>query len=358
MLNILKKKIFFNKSIYILFLFFIIFFTKFSTISANANSYKIVDLEISKPYDNNFNKEAVIDLAFKKAFEQIILRITTIKRDEIINLIHLKTIYGLIESFSIVDEKFVDNKYVSKFEVVFNKKQLFNYLEKKNIFPSIPKEKDLLLIPILIDSEKNQVLLFSENIFYVNWNKSNQKHFLLNYILPNEDIEDINLIKKNINRIEKYDFREIVTKYAIKDHIILILFQKDNNFSALMKTNLNGKLIISNKKFDWSENNSLDEIIQDLKLGFENQWKNLNLINISIKLPITLSINSKNYNLVKKLEKKLHNLDLVSNFYIDSFTNQKIIYKIIYISTPDRFINEFNDSDIMLNTSNSVWSVE
>jgi hypothetical protein len=121
---------------------------------------------------------------------------------------------------------------------------------------------------------------------------------------------------------------------------------------------LNGKLIISNKKFDWSENNSLDEIIQDLKLGFENQWKNLNLINISIKLPITLSINSKNYNLVKKLEKKLHNLDLVSNFYIDSFTNQKIIYKIIYNSTPDRFINEFNDSDIMLNTSNSVWSVE
>ena len=125
-----------------------------------------------------------------------------------------------------------------------------------------------------------------------------------------------------------------------------------------MKTNLNGKLIISNKKFDWSENNSLDEIIQDLKLGFENQWKNLNLINISIKLPITLSINSKNYNLVKKLEKKLQSLDLVSKFYIDSFTNQKIIYKIIYNSTPDRFINEFNDSDIMLNTSNSVWSVE
>jgi len=249
MLNILKKKNFFYKSIYILFLFFIIFFTKFSTISANANSYKIVDLEISKPYDNNFNKEAVIDLAFKKAFEQIILRITTIKRDEIINLIHLKTIYGLIESFSIVDEKFVDNKYVSKFEVVFNKKQLFNYLEKKNIFPSIPKEKDLLLIPILIDSEKNQVLLFSENIFYVNWNKSNQKHFLLNYILPNEDIEDINLIKKNINSIEKYDFREIVTKYAIKDHIILILFQKDNNFSFLILPTSNGAFLNLSYKF-------------------------------------------------------------------------------------------------------------
>ena len=46
----------------------------------------------------------------------------------------------MVESFSIVDEKFIDNKYISKFEVEFNKRQLFNYLEKKNIFPSIPKK--------------------------------------------------------------------------------------------------------------------------------------------------------------------------------------------------------------------------
>ena len=150
MCKILKKKKKFNISIYILFLFLIIFFTKFSTISANANSYKILNLEISKPYDNNFNKEKVIDIAFKKAFEQIVLRITTLKKDEISKLINLKNIYGLIESFSIVDEKFIDNKYISKFEVEFNKRLLFNFLERKNISPSIPKEKNLLLKTFII----------------------------------------------------------------------------------------------------------------------------------------------------------------------------------------------------------------
>ena len=125
-----------------MFLFFLIFFIKFSTINANANTYKIVDLEISKNYDNNFNKEKVIDIAFKKAFEELILKITTLKwRTNKKNLTNLKTIYSLIESFSIVDEKFIDNKYISKFEVEFSKKELFKYLEKKNIFPSIPKEK-------------------------------------------------------------------------------------------------------------------------------------------------------------------------------------------------------------------------
>ena len=134
MFNTLKKKNKFDLLIYILFLFFLIFFTKFSTSVANANTYKITDLEISTPYDNNFNKEAVIDEAFEKAFERLVLKITTLKQDEVIKLKNLKTIYGLIESFSIVGEKFIDNKYISKFEVEFNKKQLFNYLEKKIFF--------------------------------------------------------------------------------------------------------------------------------------------------------------------------------------------------------------------------------
>ncbi len=358
MINTFKKKYKLNIPFYILFLFFLIIFIKFSTISVKANTYKIVNLEISKPFDNNFNKEAVIDKAFKKAFEQLILKITTIEKDEIVNLIDLKTIYGLVESFSIVDERFIENKYISSFEVEFNKKQLFNYLQRKNIFPSIPKEKDLLLIPILINSEKNQVLLFSENIYYENWNKFNEAHHLLNYILPSEDIEDINLIKKNINTIEEYSFNEIISKYTIKDYIILILFKKKNNYNALMKINLNNELIISNNKFEWNENQSIKKIIQDLKLELENHWKKLNIINISIKLPITLSINSKDSILIKKLEKKLYDLDLVSNFYIDSFSNQKLIYKIIYNSTPDKFINEFTNSDIKLNTTSSIWRIE
>ncbi len=358
MSNTINKKYNFDNTIYILFFFFIIIFIKFSTVSVKANTYKIVDLEISKPYDNNFDKEKVIDKAFEKAFEELILKITTIEKDKIKKISNLKSIYSLIDSFSIVDEKFVENKYVSNFDVEFNKKELFNYLGKKNIYPSIPKEKNLLLIPILINSEKNEVLLFSENTFYVNWNKYNERYFLLNYILPNEDIEDINLIKKNIKNIEDYNFKEIVSKYEVDDYIILILFQKKNDFNALIKSNLNNKLIISNKIFNWDENQSEKNIIKDLKFELENQWKKLNIINVSIKLPITLSVNSKKYSLIKTLEKKLYDLDLVSNYFIESISNEKIIYKIIYNSTPDKFINEFSNTNIKLNTTSATWSIE
>ena len=151
-----------------------------------------------------------------------------------LNVENLKLIKSLVDSFTIVDEKFVDNNYFAKFDVEFNKKLVLNYLEKKNIFPSIPKEKKLFVMPILIDIENNQILLFSENIFYLNWNKKNEKYYLLEYILPNEDLEDIGILKKNIDNIEDYDFNDIISKYDLKDYIIIVFFKNKSNLKTLM----------------------------------------------------------------------------------------------------------------------------
>ena len=48
----------------------------------------------------------------------------------------------MIETFSIKEEKFIDELYYVNLDVSFNKKKLLNYLEKKNVFPSIPLKKN------------------------------------------------------------------------------------------------------------------------------------------------------------------------------------------------------------------------
>ena len=149
------------------------------------------------------------------------------------------------------------------------------------------------------------MLLFSENPYYLNWNEKNEKHYLLKYILPNEDLEDINIIKKNINNIEYYNFNEIITKYDIKDYIIIIFFKNKSNLKILSKVNLNNNFLISNKVFSevsYDEQESLENVIKILKINYENQWKKINQINTSIRLPLTLLLNSKNYELVAKFE--------------------------------------------------------
>ena len=111
---------------------------------------------MSKPFELNFNKNRVIDKGFNKAFYELISLLVMSKDREKINLIKLNEIKGMIESFSIKEEKFVDEIYYVKLGVTFNKKKIFNYLTQKNIFPSMPNKIKFLFIPIIIDEKKKR----------------------------------------------------------------------------------------------------------------------------------------------------------------------------------------------------------
>ena len=62
-------------------------------------------------------------------------------------------------------------------------------------------------------------MVFSNNPIYENWKKDDNKSYLIDYILPTEDLEDLNLIKKNYLELENYNFEDIIKK---------ILFRKFN----------------------------------------------------------------------------------------------------------------------------------
>ena len=126
----------------------------------------------------------------------------------------------MIDNFSIKEEKFIDNIYYVNLDVSFNKKKIFSFLEKKNIFPSQPKKKKVLFIPVVIDEEKKNIILFSENKFYQNWFVNNDDRKQLVYVLPTDDLDDIQIIKSKYEYLEDYDFKEIVDKYFLDDYII------------------------------------------------------------------------------------------------------------------------------------------
>ena len=345
-------------SFYILFLIIFIIFIKFSTEKVLANSYKVSDIEISEPYNLNFSKEKVIDVAFKNAFEELIFTLLTSEYYYLNKDVNIKIIKSLIESFSIVDEKFIDKKYIANFDVNFNKREVLNYLYENNIYASIPQKKKLFLLPILVDTNQSDISLLSENPFYLNWTKFTKKYHLLDYVLPNEDLDDLNIIKNNINNLEDYEFKEIITKYQLKDYIIVILFKNEKSIRVLTRIKFNNEFILLNENFPYkSINDDIEVIINSLKISYENSWKKINLINTSIKLPITISLDSSKYLLIKKFENKIQNMDLVYNYYIESFSNNEVIYKIVYNGTPNKFLEEFNPENIKVDLTNNVWKI-
>ena len=356
---IFKKKIYSYLYIFLLSLVFI--FNEFSTKNLLAKNFNITQIEIEESYDINFDKYSVIDKAFQKAFNILIFQILEKKDRSKLNDISIKEIKSLIENFSIIDEKFINNNYIGKFEVQFNKKKILKVVERKGLISSSPIRIETLILPILIDAENNELYYLDKNILLKNWSKKNKKHFLISYVLPNEDIEDYITIKKNINNLENFNFDEIIKKYDVNNYIILIVLKnkKQLNIFSKIQFDKNGMLlnrIENNIEINNAEN--VEKLIKILKDDYEDKWKSINKINTSIIFPVRLSLSSNNYKLVKELENILFDIDYISNFKVERFDNKEIIYKIIFNRNPEKFVEKMLSLNIIIDTSRDVWIVK
>jgi len=357
----IKKKINSSNKLYIIFFSFVLFIIIIFSTSLNASSFKISNLEISEPFKLNFNKEKVVEKGFIEAFNELISMITTSGDKKKIEDTELIIIKSLIDSFTMSNERFINNKYYVNFDVNFNKKNILNFFEKQNIFPSIPQQKSLLLIPILVDVQLDKILLFTNNIFYEKWNKNSERFYLLNYLLPSEDLEDVNLLSQNSKSIEDYDFREIIEKYDLNDFIITIIYKNNNDLKILSKIQLNQFLKIDNqtyKNIELTNEKDFELVLTNLKNSYENYWKNNNQINTSIKLPLTIIVNALKHEKIQKLENSLNKLDLVSSFEISKINNQNIYFKIVYNGSPNKFLNDMKNENIIIMNQNQIWEVQ
>ena len=357
----IKKKLNNSNKLYIIFFSFVLFINIIFSTSLNASLFKISDLEISEPFELNFNKEKVIEKGFIEAFHELISMITTSGDKKKIVDTKLMIIKGLIDSFTMSNERFINNKYYVNFDVNFNKKNILSFFEKKNIFPSIPQKKNLLLIPIIVDLQLDKILLFTNNVFYEKWNKNNERFYLLNYLLPSEDLEDVNLLLQNSKSIEDYDFKEIIKKYDLNDFIITIIYKNNNDLKILSKIQLNQFFKIDNQEYEnieLSNEKDLELVLTNLKISYENYWKNINQINTSIKLPLTIAVNAIKHEKIQMLENSLNELDLVSSFEISKINNQNIYFKIIYNGSPNQFLNDMKNKNIIIMNQNQIWEVQ
>jgi hypothetical protein len=333
----------------------------FSTENIQAKTFSIKDIEISTPFEINFDKNKIIDEGFVQAFNRLVLSILQTQDQKKLSKTSLGLIKSMIETFSIQEEKFIDEVYYLSLNVSFNKKKILNLMEKKNIFPSLLVEKKIFFLPIIVDKNKDEILIFSENYIYNNWNSNNQKYHLLRYILPTEDLDDFNLIKRYSKILESYNFSEIIKKYNLNEYIISIIYKENNTIKVLNKINFNQEEDLKNISFqnlNIDNYKEADKLVESLKIVYENYWKSKNEINTSVKISLTVSINNNNNSKISKFEEILDNADLVYNYYIYKFNNKDSFYKIIFNGSPDHFLNFMKNKNYEFDIQNKIWSVK
>ena len=109
---------------------------------------------------------------------------------------------------------------------------------------------------------------------------------------------------------------------------------------------------------DLNDDEQSIKIINDLKIIYEDYWKNINQINTSIKLPIVIRASNLDNLKIANFEKILDKTDLIYNFSISKFDRDFIYYQIIFNGTPNIFLKTMGENKFFFDTQNKIWSLK
>ncbi len=348
------------KKTYIIF-FIILLFIILTISQAHSFNFKVNNIRVKEPFNSNFKKNKVIDKAVVLAFEKLLSMTISTNEMHKISSYKVNELKNLIDSFNIKDEQFINETYNATFEINFNKQNTFLYIEKKNIYPSIPNVKKVMVLPILLDPQLQSVNIFNKNPFYTHWNSYIKDYHLINYILPSEDIDVVKALNDNFSDLEEYNFSDIIQNYNINEYIICLIYKEEENLKVFSKIKFGNKLKIKTKLFEKKNINSsrnLEKFIDDIKVIYEDELKKVNQINRSVKLPINLSISSSDYIKNDRFENFLSSTDLVSEYIIKDFDNNYVNYKIIFNGSPRQFLDIAKNKNFLIDTDQQIWKVK
>ena len=180
----------------IFFTLIIIFFGKTQNVFGNTSVFIVDNIVIEGKINDQKYREKYLKIGFRSSFEKLINGIIRKKDQKDLLSTDFKTIETLISSYKILNEENVGNKYELKITVKFNESRVRKYLQARNISYSEMAKLDMIVYPILVQNSELQI--FRENIFLQEWNIN--KYFEnVNFILPVENLDDINFIKQNYN---------------------------------------------------------------------------------------------------------------------------------------------------------------
>ncbi len=181
---------------------------------------------------------------------------------------------------------------------------------------------------------------------------------MIEYILPTEDLEDLNLLKSKFEFIEKYDFKELTNKYNLNDSIIALIFKNESELRILSRITLNNNVALKNQSF--SQVNITDEdevniIISKLRVIYEDYWKKYNQINTSIRLILNIKVDNEDNIKISNFERNLNETDLIYDFFVSKFDKNFTYYQIVFNGTPNTFLKKMSDKNYNFNTQNKIW---
>ena len=344
------------KSIKIIFSILVIFLKTGNNLSAD-NLFYVNNVEIFKKKSSN--TEVLANEAIKKGFKELINKVLLKKDQQKLSDLSFSNIKELISHYQIIEtDKESEKKNILLFNIKFDQYKIHNLFYKRGILYSDISRDELYLLPIL--KKGDQIFIYSKNYFYENWNTT-RKYDFIEFILPIENIEIIQILNSNSNNLFNVEIKEIFNEYGNKN-TALIFIEEDNSEiekifikTKIMGKNINKSLLI--KDSNLSQEQLYSKIIDETKYEIVNLVKSQNLIDV--RTPSFINVNflsSKKNNLVD-LSKRLKRIELIENIYVQELNSKYVTLKIKYLGKIDKIIKKMESQNIIMKFTNDQWNL-
>ena len=344
------------KSIYFLSLILIIFF-KTGNVLSSENIFSVNNIQILKK--NKISNEELANKAIIIGFKKLAKKILLDKDIEKVSQLEFNQIKPLVSYYQVITKR-EENQNLEEtfFNIFFDKEKLHELFYQKDIFYSEILDKELYFLPVL--KKNDELLIFTKNYFYENWDKLH-KNELVEFILPLENIEIIQQIKKNEENLLNISLENLFQGYNGKN-LALVLIQLDASKSVqiFFKTNILGKNINKSIKVDRLKN--IDEFDKYLASVIEKKLINLiksqNLVDVKTPSFLNTKFKLKKQNNLVELNNRLEKIDLIESIYVQELNNDYVNLKIKYLGKLNKIINQLEGQNIILKLSGEEWTLE
>ena len=301
--------------------------------------------------------EKTTNLAFQKGFKKLASRLLLEEDFKKISTTNLNEIKKLISYYQVKNIK-KNKKDLILYNIFFDKDRIHEFFYQRNILYSDLIDTEIIIFPLLFFEK--QMFIYSKNYFYKNWNNQDEKS-LIQYILPVENIENIQKIKLNKNRIYKIDLNDFFKEYQNSNMVFVSIDLKEDVAKVFLNTKIESKKM--NKNILITKNNSSKEefnknIILEIKKELRDLVKSQNLIDVRTPsfLNAKIKLDNKKSNLIE-FKERIEKIDLIDNFYVIEFNKDDVLIKIKYLGKIDKIINKLNNQKINLQMKNGQWQL-
>ena len=306
------------------------------------------------------NKEKLINKAFKMAFDRLIKRLLLEEDYKRLSKIDLNNIKELISYYQIINQKEEkkDNNQYQKINVSFDKDRMHNFFYNRNILYSDIINTNVVIFPLL--KKKNQYYIYNNNYFYDNWEKEKSEK-LIQYVLPAENIENIQKINSSENNIYKIEISEFFKEYDTENIVFAYIEINKQKAEIFLKTRIEQKIINKNLLMKNKEKSNEIDFYKKIIISIDNEIRDIiksqNLIDVRTPsfLNVEIRLNKKD-NLVE-FKERLKKIDLIDDFYVQELNKDYVLVKIKYLGKISKIINKLKNEDINLKMIAGQWQL-